>query len=221
MSDPTNKSSDGKNNTKVPPHKDLTVTLPLFHGWREKAGAGVQQKPPELARSRSSVSVPDHNTASSFLFLFSVLLAKQHNVYTSGYYICQNNYAMTNGTSMQSINPAQTGILYPRLPLIPSRVSGVPCVSNHDNPGDARWRWHLAGRDWESSAGHWDFTFGAGTAALGWDIGYGGWDIGYGIWGVPLCEGNQDQAGAQSQFGDTGRSCSGWWHSPGHGRQLP
>lgn len=46
------------------------------------------------------VSLSEHNTVSSFLFLFWVLLAKQYNVYTSGYYICQNNYSMTNGTSM-------------------------------------------------------------------------------------------------------------------------
>ena len=46
------------------------------------------------------VSLSEHNTESSFLFLFWVLLAKQYNVYTSGYYICQNNYSMTNGTSM-------------------------------------------------------------------------------------------------------------------------
>lgn len=100
MSDPPNKSSDGQNDATRPSHRDLTVTLPIFHGWRGQARAGVQQKPPVLAGSGGGVSLPDHNTASSFLFLFSVLLAKQHNVYTSGYYICQNNYAMTNGTSM-------------------------------------------------------------------------------------------------------------------------
>lgn len=105
---------------------------------RGRTGQVGRQKPPVPAWRGGVVSLSAHNTASSFLFLFSVLLAKQHNVYTSGYYICQNNYTMTNGTSMQSITPAQTGILYPRLPLIPSRVSGVPCVSNHDNPRDAR-----------------------------------------------------------------------------------
>lgn len=65
-----------------------------------RTGRVSRQKPPVPLRSGGSVSLTDHNTASSFLFLFSVLLAKQHNVYTSGYYICQNNYGMTNGTSM-------------------------------------------------------------------------------------------------------------------------
>lgn len=65
-----------------------------------RTGWVSRQKPPAPARSRGGVSLTAHNTASSFLFLFSVLLAKQHNVYTSGYYICQNNYGMTNGTSM-------------------------------------------------------------------------------------------------------------------------
>lgn len=65
-----------------------------------RTGQVSRQKPPVLAGSGGGVSLTDHNTASSFLFLFSVLLAKQHNVYTSGYYICQNNYGMTNGTSM-------------------------------------------------------------------------------------------------------------------------
>lgn len=65
-----------------------------------RTGRVSRQKPPAPARSGGGVSLTAHNTASSFLFLFSVLLAKQHNVYTSGYYICQNNYGMTNGTSM-------------------------------------------------------------------------------------------------------------------------
>lgn len=161
------------------------VTLPISHGRRGQAGAGVQQNPPVPARSGGGVSLPDHNTASSFPFLFSVLLAKQHNVYTSGYYICQNNYAMTNGTSMQSINSAQTGILYPGLPLIPSRVSGVPCVSNHDNPGDAGRRWHLAGRDVHLSRAL-GFHLWGWHSSLG--MGHGG-----GVHRVrPLCEGKQD-----------------------------
>lgn len=83
------------------PHEDLAgraARLP----WTKRAGRGgfPGRSPPVPARSRGGVSLTDHNTASSFLFLFSVLLAKQHNVYTSGYYICQNNYGMTNGTSM-------------------------------------------------------------------------------------------------------------------------
>lgn len=97
---PPNKSSDGQNNAKPPSHEGLMVTLPIFHGCRGQAGAVPGRKPSVPAGSRGGVSLPDHNTASSFPFPFSVLLAKQHNVYTSGYYICQNNYAMTNGTSM-------------------------------------------------------------------------------------------------------------------------
>lgn len=68
--------------------------------WTQKAGWGGFPGRSPRCQHGGGVSLTDHNTASSFLFLFSVLLAKQHNVYTSGYYICQNNYGMTNGTSM-------------------------------------------------------------------------------------------------------------------------
>lgn len=68
--------------------------------WTQRAGWGGFPGRSPRCRHGGGVSLTDHNTASSFLFLFSVLLAKQHNVYTSGYYICQNNYGMTNGTSM-------------------------------------------------------------------------------------------------------------------------
>lgn len=49
--------------------------------------------------SGGAVSLSEPGTVSSFLFLFWVLLAKHCDVYTSGYYICQNNYSMTNGSS--------------------------------------------------------------------------------------------------------------------------
>lgn len=66
----------------------------------ESIGCPVLQKKWAPPWKGGIVSLSEHNTVSSFLFLFWVLLAKQYNVYTSGYYICQNNYSMTNGTSM-------------------------------------------------------------------------------------------------------------------------
>lgn len=82
---------------------------------------GWDFRKPELREKerRGIVSLTEHNSVSFFLFLFSVLLAKQASVYTGGYYICHNNYSMTNGASMQSINSAPTGILSTGLPLIP------------------------------------------------------------------------------------------------------
>lgn len=77
---------------------------PLASQWDEKVEEEEEGRRGGRAPWRcgeGAASLGAHTaTASSFLFLFSVLLAKQHNVYTSGYYICQNNYSMTNGTSM-------------------------------------------------------------------------------------------------------------------------
>lgn len=74
------------------PHCACPESGPLF-------GAKALGKSSGPTRSGDAVSLSEHGTVSSFLFLFWVLLAKHCDVYTSGYYICQNNYSMTNGSS--------------------------------------------------------------------------------------------------------------------------
>lgn len=75
--------------------------LSMLGRWQSLLGSSTKASKRAAAPAWKGgvVSLTERDTVSSFLFLFWVLLAKQRDVYTSGYYICQNNYSMTNGSS--------------------------------------------------------------------------------------------------------------------------